>query len=124
MTSLPAAPAMTTLVVVRHPVALTGRTVGVRVLAGIGAIRQAQLLVPQAVTRVARVARVVREARVARVVAGHSATTGVLLVQVPAEASRGAIGEAMAARFVAAIGRSVVVLVVARSVKASGVARC
>jgi hypothetical protein len=91
------------------------------VRAAIGATPQARLPVPQAVAQVAQVAQV---ARAARVVAGHSATTGVLLVQVPAEASGGATGEVMAARIVAAIGRSGVVLVAARSVKVSGVARC
>jgi hypothetical protein len=114
MTSLPPAPAMMTLVVGRHPVGLNARTVGVRARARIGAMPQAGLPAARAE------AQAVQAVQVGQVVAGHSVTTGVPLVQVPAEASGETTGGVIAGRIVVGI----VVLVAGRNVKASGVARC
>jgi hypothetical protein len=117
MTSLPPAPAMMTLVVGRHPVGLNARTVGVRARARIGAMPQAGLPAARAEAQAVQVGQV---GQVGQVVAGHSVTTGVPLVQVPAEASGETTGGVIAGRIVVGI----VVLVAGRNVKASGVARC
>jgi hypothetical protein len=117
MTSLPAAREMMILVVGRHPVGPNAQTVGVRAPARIGVMPQAGLPAARAEVQAVQVGQAVQ------VVAGHSVTTGVQLVQVPAEASGETTGGVIAGR----IGRIVVgiaVLVAGRNVKVSGVARC
>jgi hypothetical protein len=103
MTSLPVAPARTTLAEAPHPGDLTGAvTVVARVPVANGAMTQTGVRAG------------------APAAAGRSVMTGVLLVEVPAGVTGGASGD----RIGASIVEPIVVLGAGQIARASGVVRC